>query len=175
MRPLVRAEPEILDRRWRLLSLRTSREVEATADQLWAVIGDHTTWTTWHEDYEEHEATTAQSTGNGARFATKEWIFRYESEMVRWEPGEAVGLAIVRAGRLRWLIRSYYSEIRIEQTTGEPSRCRVEYAVAFTGTWLFWLLAAYTVGHSLGIGYLDARSSLRKLDRYVTRRERDGS
>ncbi len=167
MKALVPGGPVMLDGRWRLLRVTARRRIDATPATVWAVLSDHTTWTSWHEDYDEHEAITAQARGLGARFETKEWVLRSRVEVVRWEEGSVLGLTIVQARGLRWLIRSYYTELAVEPVDGEPGSCRVRYSSAFRGTWLFWLLAAYTIGYSLGSIYLDARSSLARLDRHV--------
>ena len=82
MRDFDPAGPELLGR-WRLLSISASRRFDVPAEAVWSAIGDHETWTSWHEDYDEHEALTAQVDGVGARFRTKEWILRSESEIVR--------------------------------------------------------------------------------------------
>ncbi len=170
MKSLDPAGPALLDRRRRLLKVTTEREIDATAEAIWAVISDHTTWTSWHEGYDEHVALTEQTSGLGAQFQTKEWVLLSESEIVRWEPTVAVGVTTLRARGLRWLLKSYYSELVIEPVGGTDRSCRVHYRAAFTGTWAFWLLSAYSVGQSLGIIYFDARSSLKKLDRYVRQR-----
>ncbi len=140
---------------------------------MWATISDHATWTAWHEDHDRHEALTDQRTGVGAQFATKEWLLRSESEIVRWEPGAVLGWTIRRATGLRWLLRSYYSELTVEPVGDDGSTCLVHYRVAFTGTWVFWALSAYTVGQTLGSVYLDARASLKKLDHHVRDRAAD--
>ncbi len=166
-KPFDPAGPDLLDGRWRLLRVSTRHQVDHAPAAVWDVISDHATWTEWHEDYEEHEAVGEQITGIGARFNTKEWLLRSELEIVRWEPGAVIGMTILRSNRLRWLLRSYYSEVAIEPVDGDPSSSSVRYSVGFTGTWAFWLLSAYTIGYSLSSIYYDARSSLRKLDRYL--------
>jgi hypothetical protein len=158
----------MLHRRWRLLKVTTSRQMEADPETVWGVLSDHRTWTSWHEDYEHHEAITSNVQGLGARFETKEWILWSRAEIVRWEEGSVLGLAIVEAKALRWLIRRYYAELSVEPVDEMPGCCRVRYSVAFSGTWAFWLLSAYTVGYSLASIYLDARNSLISLDRYIT-------
>jgi hypothetical protein len=158
----------MLHRRWRLLKVTTSRQLEADPQVAWGVLSDHRTWTSWHEDYDHHESITPSVRGLGARFETKEWILRSRAEIVRWEDGAIVGLAIVEARGLRWLIRRYYTELSVEPVDELPGCCRVRYSVAFSGTWAFWLLSAYTVGYSLASIYLDARNSLANLDRYIT-------
>lgn len=167
MHDLQPAAPDLLDGRWRLLRVRTEREVAASAQEVWAVVSDARTWTEWHADYEEHRPLTDTAVGLGAQFHTKEWIVRSESEITRWESGRVVGLTVLRSKGWHWLLRSYYSEVAIEPLAGESERCRVSYGAAFTGTWQFWLLSAYSVGHSLFSIYVDARSSLKALERYV--------
>lgn len=130
-------------------------------------MSDHRTWTDWHVDYEEHDPTSDQGEGLGARFNTKEWILRSESEITHWVPGRSVGLTLLHSKAWRWLFRSYYSEIDIEPVEGSPGQARVQYGVAFTGTLAFWLLAAYTVGYSLATIRWDAGSSLKGLDRLI--------
>ncbi|MEM7273274.1 MAG: SRPBCC family protein [Actinomycetota bacterium] len=171
MRDFDAAGPELVSGR-RLLKVDAARRVEAPAAAVWAVLADHSTWTDWHEDYDEHEALTDPAHGLGARFRTKEWVLRSESEIVRWEPEVALGLMIVRGGWLRRLVRAYYSELVIEPEG--PSACTVRYRSGFRGTWLFWLLSAYSVGQALGGIYFDSRASLRKLERVVVARSEAG-
>lgn len=159
--------PEMLDGRWRLLKVTTKRRVDATPEDVWSVLADHSTWTAWQEDYEQHDPLTARTTGLGARFNTKEWVLRSEVEIVRWEPGRAIGTTVLRASSLRWLIRRYYTELTIEPIDGDHTACVVHYRTAFTGTWAFWLLSAYTVGQTLGSIYFDSRASLKNLERYL--------
>ncbi len=167
MRDFVWADPGLLRRRRRLLKVGASRTVDATADNVWNVIADHSTWPTWHADYDEHESITDHDDGLGARFRTKEWVLRSESEVSRWVPGRVIGLTVLRATAWRWLVRSYYTEISIEPIGDEPRRCRIRYDVAFTGTVLFWLLSAYAVGHALASIYWNAGSSLKNLERFL--------
>ncbi|MEM7337511.1 MAG: SRPBCC family protein [Actinomycetota bacterium] len=167
MRPLDPAGPELTHGRWRLLRARAHREMPVAPAVAWAVISDHTTWTTWQADYRTHEAETPDSSGIGARFRTVEWVFHHRSEIVRWEPPVALGWTIVEAGSLAWLLSRYYSELVVEPVAGDPDSCVVRAQVAFSGTWLFWLLGAYTVGQSLATVTSDTRSSLRALERLV--------
>ncbi|MEM9563913.1 MAG: SRPBCC family protein [Actinomycetota bacterium] len=147
--------------------MSASREIDASPAVVWSILSDHTTWTSWHEDYDEHEAITERVRGIGARFETKEWVLRSRAEIVRWEEGSVLGLTIVEARGLRWLIRSYYTELAVEPVGGRPGSCRVRYRTAFRGTVVFWLLSAYTIGHALGSIYVDARSSLRRLQHQI--------
>lgn len=164
MRDFEPGEPKMIDRRGRL-KVSTERRIDTSAADVWSVISDHTTWTSWHQDYDEHEPLTTVTVGNGAQFRTKEWILVSETEIVRWEPDRAIGMTILRSAGLRWMLRIYYSEIVIEPLG--PNSCTVRYSSAFIGTWLFWLLSAYTVGHTLGAIYLDSRATLEKLESYT--------
>lgn len=169
MKALKPGGPALLSRRWRLLRIGVSRRIEADPDAVWAVISDQSTWTDWQADYRQHAPVTTHTSGLQARFATTEWVFRYEQEIVRWEPPTALGSTIVRAASLRWFIRRYYTEIAVDPVPSEHA-CVVHYRVAFSGTWLFWLLGAYTAAQALMSISGDARASLRNLERLVAHR-----
>lgn len=170
MRELDPVDPALLDRRRRLLNVTAARTIAADPSAIWAVIGDHATWTTWHDDYEIHEPVGDQVTGVGARFRTSEWLIRSESVVARWEPDRVLGLQVVEASTwLRWLMRGYYTELDLEPAIveGRPG-CRVRYRVAMRATWLFWILGPYSLPQSLGSVLWAASASLRKLDRLIT-------
>lgn len=167
MRDFVVADPELLNKRRRLLKASASRTMAVPPDVVWRTLADHESWSTWHADYEEHRAITEKTSGLGARFRTKEWILVSESEITRWEPGSVIGLSVLRAVAWRWLLRSHYSELRVEPVEDDPQSTMVHYQVAFTGTILFWILSAYTIGYSLVTIHSDARSSLKKLEQVI--------
>ncbi len=168
MRDFVVAEPSLLHQRRRLLRTRVTRDVDATPENVWQIVSDHTTWSDWHTDYDEHRAVAEQTEGLGARFLTTEWILKSESEITRWEPGHTIGLSVTRATGWRWLLRSHYTEIRVEPAPDGGPGARLHYGVAFTGTLLFWVLSAYSIGYALASSYWDAKASLKSLDRLLS-------
>ena len=167
MRDFSAIEPAVLQRRWRLLRVNASRDIDAAPDDVWAALADHRTWSTWHDDYDAHEPIGDRAEGLGARFRTKEWVLETESEVTVWRPGHAIGLTVVRAAGWHWLLRSYRTEISIDPVQGSADRSTVTYRVDFTGTVLFWLLAAYTVAYGLGSIYWSAAVSLKNLERLL--------
>lgn len=168
MREFEHAGPELLAQRRHWLRIKTSATIDAAPAEVWALLSDHQTWPTWHDDYEEHEAMTSQIEGLGAAFRSREWWkLRSESEITRWEEGKVVGLTLRRANVWRWLVRSSYNELEIEPMPNHPSQCIVHYRFVFTGTVLFWLLSASALGPALIGIYATGRSALRKLQRLV--------
>ena len=147
--------------------MSTSRTVAAPAAAVWQVIADHRTWTTWHAGYSEHEPIAERVRGLGAAFRTRDSGLRTETEITRWDDGSAVGLTLRRAQFWRWLISQYYSEVEIadDDVAGTAT---VHYRAAFSGTVLFWLTSAYSVGHALVTIWWDAKRSLEGLERAVT-------
>ena len=170
MREFDHADAELLTKRWQFLKVDTSKVIDAPPAAVWDAISDHTTWPDWHDDYEEHEALTDQAVELGATFRSKEWWkLRSESEITRWDEGRAVGLTMRRATFWRWLIRSQYNEIEVEPAPGEDDgKSLVHYRAVVTGTVLFWILSAYSVGQAIGYMYLTGRSSLKKLEKVST-------
>ena len=171
MREFNDADRSLVTRR-RLLKVDVKRELATSPAAAWAVISDHRTWPEWHEDYVEHATLTEQTMGLGTTFASREWWkLRSESEITHWLDGSAVGLTLRRANVWRWLITSQYNEIEVEPVGGDPSRSVVHFRAGFTGTILFWLLAGYTVGQAVGLTWINAHSSLKKLEKLLLERQ----
>lgn len=164
MREFDHADAESLAKRWQVLKVDKSKVIDAPPAAVWDTISDHTTWPDWHDDYAEHEALTDQTTGLGAIFRSTEWWkLRSESEITRWEDGRVVGLTTRRATFWRWLIRSLYNEIEVEPAPDDDGKSLVHYRAVASGSVLFWVLSAYTIGQAIAYMHLSASSSLKNL------------
>lgn len=139
-----------------LLRASRKREVAASPEQVWSVISDPATWSTWYEGLDTFEP-EGDEWGTGARFAMKEWLFRYQGSIVEFEPGRAIGYTFHESS-WSWLLSRLAERVEIIPSA-DPQRCTVVHSGRFSPSLLGWLLASYTLGQTMTFMYFDYSAS----------------
>lgn len=137
----------------------------AEVGAVWAAIDDPSTWVDWYEPLSAFEPIGEPTTGVGARFHEQEWLWKTESRIVHREPGRSLGLS-TESINMPGLLRRYHRQLVVEPEPGGAST-----TVTIIGGFRFGplglVLFAYTYPQTLGALYLEYRSALRGLSRFV--------
>lgn len=155
--------PELLE--GRMSRVRVERRIDASVDALWNLISDPAQRTTWYPASDEFTALTGQTTGVGAAFAEREWLWKATSEIVVWEEGRRVGFA-TRSLNFPGLLRRLYTEFTLVPV--DASRTEVTIAGAFSFGPIGWLLVPYTYPQMTGSMWFDYRAALKALAKNAT-------
>jgi hypothetical protein len=151
-----------LDRRWS--RSRSERIIAAPAAAIWEVVSDHAERTSWYPACDSFEPLDAQTSGVGATFAEKEWLWTSTSEIAVWDEHERIGWNTTTLN-FPGLLSGLYTELHIDDR-GESSL--VSLTAGFSFGLLGWLLVAYTYPQMFGTLFVDHRSALRRLEQIVT-------
>lgn len=106
------------------ITIRASREVQATADEVWAAITDHERWPEWFGALDRAEATGGEGIGSTRSVLVRSW--RLDEEFVVWDEPRSFGFTVLAAeGPLGRLAESLNERIDLQVLT--PERTRVTY------------------------------------------------
>ena len=156
----MQSDSALLDRWWSRLSV--SRTVDAPPEAVWTVIADHENWLAWYRPVKKFELTEGTELAIGTVCYEEEGPWKSTSEVVEWEEGRVVGLAM-RTLNLPGLLSKYYRRIELQAGgAGEPTT-----EVTITGGFAFgplgWLLIGYTYPQMIAALYFEYRSALKGL------------
>jgi len=106
------------------IKIRASREVHATAAEVWAAITDHERWPQWFDALDRAEATGGEGLGSTRSVSVRSW--RLDEEFVVWDEPRSFGFTVLAAeGPLGRLAESLNERIDIQVLT--PERTRITY------------------------------------------------
>jgi len=159
------SDAELLGNRW--MRIAVTRAIPADLDVVWSAVDDPSTWLDWYEPLAAFEPIGEPTRGIGAVFHEREWLWKTNSRIVAREPGRSIGLS-TESINMPGLLSRYYRRISLEREPIDGSTL-----VTITGGFRFGqlglVLFAYTYPQMLGALFVEYRSALRGLSRFVTR------
>lgn len=159
MAQLRSSDSGLLEHRW--FRVEVDRTVPVPPAQVWALVGDESTWLDWYEPLSGFEPVGEPTSGVGATFAEQEWVWTTASEVVVKDDGRRIDLA-TRSINLRGLLRGYYRRIELEPVDGGSST-EVSFVGGFRFVPLGWLLFPYTYPQMNASLWFEYRGALKGL------------
>ena len=157
----MQSDSKMLDRRWSQVSV--SRTIAVQQEAVWAAIADHKRWLTWYRPLKGFRLLEGDELAIGALVWEHEGPWKTTAEVLEWEEGRTVGLAM-RTLNLRGLLSSYYRRIELQAVaTDQEPRTEVTITGGFAFGPLGWVLFAYTYPQMLATMYFEYRSALKGL------------
>lgn len=157
MASLMQSDRTLLDRGW--ASLSVTRTVDASSVDVWTLIADHQQWLTWYRPLKDLRLETGSRLEVGTVLYEHEGPWKTTSEVMEWDEGRMVGLAM-RTLNLRGLLSGYYRRIEVH-----PADAHTEVTIigGFTFGTLGWVLFPYTYPQMHAAMYFEYRSALKGL------------
>ncbi len=81
------------------IKVSQSRDIDAEADAVFAVLADHERWPDWFKALSSAEVTGAASGVGAERRVTVGGLGAFDEEFLTWEPGKAFGFSVVAMQR----------------------------------------------------------------------------
>jgi len=121
------------------VKVSASREIVASADDIFTALADHEAWAEWFPKVTQVERYGDLTEGVGSTRRVHIGKVEVDEEFILWEPGKVWGFTAVEIRGAPNTLDSLNERVSIQQLS--PDRCRVTYLMAFGPrprfTWLF--------------------------------------
>ena len=110
------------------VKISASREIVASADEIFAALADHERWTEWFPKITKVERYGDLDEGIGSNRRVHIGRVVIDEEFIEWEPGKVWAFTARDVGGAPKALESLSERVSIQQLS--PERCRVTYVMA---------------------------------------------